>query len=116
MGISQPWITSRESRKHGCVNFLVLINGLVRRVSDRVTEGRVGGMGSVLSSDSTGYALFEKLFFIVLFPFALLKPSFEFFFSLCSFLCFFIISWCLFFVLRSVVFFFFFFFFGFSVC
>ena len=71
----------RERRKHGCVHFLGLINGLVHRVSeDRMTKGCMEGYGfSVFSSDSTGYALFENYFLLFCFPFALLKPSFKFF-------------------------------------
>lgn len=51
----------RERRKHGCVHFLGLINGLVHRVSEeRMTEGCMGGYGfSVFSTDSTGNALFK---------------------------------------------------------
>ena len=47
----------RERRKHGCVHFLGLINGLVHRVSEeRMTEGCMGGYGfSVFSTDSTAF-------------------------------------------------------------
>ncbi|RXH75129.1 hypothetical protein DVH24_029850 [Malus domestica] len=70
----------RKRRKHGCVHFLGLINGLVRRVNEeRVTEGCMAGYGfSVFPSDSIGYALFENNCLLFCFPFALLEPSFKF--------------------------------------